>query len=448
MNRYFIYIPFLIKQFLFHFVSLNTFRKRYSGNFKANLDFFLKYNDEHQLLPTSVVSLTKEIQILYGCGSVRKISDFEIIDKRMLKKMISDTDYYKKISFKDSLATSGSTGNPLQVPVDREFLKYKFASSYFFKEIHGSGIKTKSGNFFGRKIFSVNQEKPPFWIYSIFTNQLLFSQYHLNEKTIGFYIKSISKYKLKTIHGYPSVLVIFSELVRKANLITELHNLKISNITVGSETLTDNQRKFIEDTFNCPVFNFYGQTESVVDIFECEKGSLHINEAFSYVELIKTKDDMVYQLVGTQLKNEKFPLIRYNTGDLVEYDPNFVCSCGRTSRVVSKIIGRNEDFIILKNNSKIGRLDHIFKNTGNIIESQIIQRKKGEAIFKIVKSELFMDKDQMTLERNIKEILGDDFLFSFDYCDNIQKSKNGKLKQVINLINVAESNLINHNLNL
>jgi phenylacetate-CoA ligase len=394
----------------------------------------LKYNDISQLSDSSDIIATKEIQILYGYDGVRKISDFDIIDKQMLKKMISNTSYYKKISFKDSLATSGSTGNPLQVPIDSEFLKYKFASFYFFKEIHGSGIKTKSGNFFGRKIFSINQEKPPFWIYSLFTNQLLFSQYHLNEKTIEFYIKSISKYKLKTIHGYPSVLVIFSELVRKSKLISELHNLKISNITVGSETLNDNQRKFIEDTFNCPVFNFYGQTESVVDIFECEKGSLHVNEAFSFVEFLKTEDNMVYQLVGTQLKNKKFPLIRYNTGDLVEYDPNFVCSCGRNSRVVKKIIGRDEDFLILRNNSKIGRLDHIFKNTENIIESQIIQKKKGEAIFKIVKSDFFMDKDQMILERNIKEILGDDFSFSINYCDSIQKSKNGKLKQVVNLI--------------
>lgn len=434
MKSYFITIPFLIKQFLFHFVSFNTFRKRYSRSFKLNLNYFLKYNDISQLSDSSDIIATKEIQILYGYDGVRKISDFDIIDKQMLKKMISNTSYYKKISFKDSLATSGSTGNPLQVPIDSEFLKYKFASFYFFKEIHGSGIKTKSGNFFGRKIFSINQEKPPFWIYSLFTNQLLFSQYHLNEKTIEFYIKSISKYKLKTIHGYPSVLVIFSELVRKSKLISELHNLKISNITVGSETLNDNQRKFIEDTFNCPVFNFYGQTESVVDIFECEKGSLHVNEAFSFVEFLKTEDNMVYQLVGTQLKNKKFPLIRYNTGDLVEYDPNFVCSCGRNSRVVKKIIGRDEDFLILRNNSKIGRLDHIFKNTENIIESQIIQKKKGEAIFKIVKSDFFMDKDQMILERNIKEILGDDFSFSINYCDSIQKSKNGKLKQVVNLI--------------
>ena len=211
--------------------------------------------------------LPRKFKYYMGVILVRKISDFDIIDKRMLKKMIFDTDYYNKISFKDFLATSGSTGNPLLVPVDREFLKYKFASFYFFKEIHGSGIKTKSGNFFGRKIFSVEQEKPPFWIYSLFTNQLLFSQYHINEMTIGFYVKAIAKYKLKTIHGYPSVLVIFSEFVRKSKLITEIHDLKILNITVGSETLSDNQRKFIEDTFNCPVFNFYGQVEGVVDIF-------------------------------------------------------------------------------------------------------------------------------------------------------------------------------------
>ena len=132
MSSYFIYIPFTIKQFLFYFVSFITFRKRYSGNFSSNLNYFLKHNDVCQLSDSTDVIATKEIQLLYGFDDVRKISDFDIIDKQILKKMISDIDYYNKIAFKNSLATSGSTGNSLQVPVDSEFLKYKFASSYFF----------------------------------------------------------------------------------------------------------------------------------------------------------------------------------------------------------------------------------------------------------------------------------------------------------------------------
>ena len=427
---------YILKSVLFQLVSLKTYLERYTHKFNYFLKIFSNNNSFGKYNLNSEILIDYELSILYDkpLNSKVKISEFPLINRELLKLRLKNSDYYNKVKFNRSIKTSGTSGSALIVPVTLDFLKYTFASFYFFKSIHNSGIKIKSGNFFGRVLFPISKKNAPFWFYSFFTNQLLFSQYHLNSDSVLNYINAIKKYKLQTIHGYPSVLVIFSEFVRKSKLITEIHDLKILNITVGSETLSDNQRKFIEDTFNCPVFNFYGQVEGVVDIFECEKGSMHINEAFSFVELLKTEDKMVFQLVGTQLKNKKFPLIRYNTGDLVEYDPNFVCSCGRTSRVVSKIIGRDEDFIILKNNSKIGRLDHIFKNTVNIIESQIIQRKKGEAIFKIVKSKLFIDKDQMTLERNIKELLGDDFLFSFDYCDNIQKSKNGKLKQVVNLI--------------
>ena len=49
-------------------------------------------------------------------------------------------------------------------------------------------------------------------------------------------------------------------------------------------------------------------------------------------------------------------------------------------------------------------------------------------------SAIYREFEKRLRERNIKEILGDDFSFSINYCDSIQKSKNGKLKQVVNLI--------------
>ena len=427
-------LPSFIKNILFQFYSYYTYRERYSTDFKYYSKKFDQCNGISLLNPYSLVPLSKEIKILYGITTLKTISDFKVIDRNDLILMLNHSDYYNKIKFNKSLSTSGSTGTPLLIPIDNDFMKYKFASIYFFKNIHNCGINVKSGNFFGRKIFSLNNKIPPFWLHSIFTNQVLFSQYHINEKNIRFYISAIRKYKLKTIHGYPSVLTIFSEIVRKLNLETEVHKIGLLNITVGSETLSNYQKQIIQNTFNCKVLNFYGQTESVVDIFECEKGSMHINEAFSFVELIETNTKGIYNLIGTQLRNNKFPLIRYNTGDLVEYDSAFCCGCGRKSRVITNIVGRNEDYILLDNGTKIGRLDHIFKNSFNTIECQIIQNKIGQAIFNIVKGDNYSQNDEALLIKNIKDMLGNHFKFEIIYCDVIEKTKSGKLKQVINNI--------------
>jgi len=430
----YITLPHQIKSFLFYFISYYTYKKRYSGEFNNYLQFFLANNDISLINENTSVNMTDEVKLLYDVDSQKKIKSFDIIDKTSLKEMLKKSNYYENISFNNSLSTSGSTGAPLLVPIDKDFLKFKFSSIYFFKNIHNCGVDVKSGNFFGRKIFNIKNKNPPFWLHSIFTNQVLFSQYHINENNIKSYISAIKKYKLKTIHGYPSVLAIFSEIVQKLNLETEVHKLELKNITVGSENLSNSQKQIIQSTFNCKVLNFYGQTESVVDIFECEKGSMHINESFSFVELIKTNTTGVFKLIGTQFKNSKFPLIRYDTGDLVEYDSSSNCNCGRNSRVIKNIIGRDEDFIILNNDTKIGRLDHIFKNAINTIECQIIQNIKGEALFNIVRGKNYSQKDEISLNKSIRDKLGNDFKFEIRYFNFIEKTNNGKLKQVINNI--------------
>lgn len=428
--------PYFLKFFLFQIISLKTYYERYSNKFNFYLLKFTDNNCKRKYSLNSEILVDYELSILYSkqLNSRVHIGEFPIIDRKKLKKKLIKSDYYKKIKFNRSLKTSGTSGSALIVPITLNFLRYKFASIYFFKNIHNSGIKVKSANFFGRVLFPISKKYPPFWLYSFFTNQLLFSQYHISKHTILNYINALRKYKIKTIHGYPSTLSIFAQEVLENELVEYLQSLNIKSVTVGSENLHRYQKRLIESVFGCKVYIFYGQTESVVDIFECENASLHINESFSFVELIDNKDGY-HKLVGTQLANKKFPLIRYDTGDLVVYDETKKCNCGRTSRVIDRIVGRDEDFLILKGGNKIGRLDHIFKDSTNIIEAQFIQSAKGSAQLKIVKNNLFNARDERLILENVKEKLGDNFSITIDYVNEIEKTKSGKLKQVINLIN-------------
>lgn len=120
---------------------------------------------------------------------------------------------------------------------------------------------------------------------------------------------------------------------------------------------------------------------------------------------------------------------------MVVYDDTRKCKCGRTSRVIDRIIGRDDDILILKSGAKIGRLDHIFKDSINIIEAQFNQKAKGSAQLKIVKNDLYGEKDECLVLENVKEKLGDDFSITLSYVNEIERTKSGKLKLVINLIN-------------
>lgn len=430
----FINLPQPIKSFLFYFISYFTYLKRYSGRFHEYLSSFKINNDVSLINENSIVDIKHEIKLLYNLEYPKPIKDFPIIDKATLKIMLNRTNYYDGISFTESLNTSGTTGSALLIPVSKEFLKYKFASIFYFKEVHNSGLEIKSASFIGQVFFPLDKKKPPYWIKSHFTNQLIFSQYHLNEKNVIHYVHALIKYNIKTIHGYPSTISILAQLIIDKGIQNTIDKLSLVSITLGSEALSQRQKSLIESVFKCNVYSFYGQTESVVDIFECEKGKFHINERFSFVELIDNKDGY-FRLIGTQLKNSKFPLIRYDTGDLVVYNPEEKCSCGRKSRVISEIIGRNEDFITLNDGRKIGRLDHIFKDSFAVVECQFIQKEKGKSELLIVKSKEYKQSDENKIIKNIQQKLGFDFEVEIKYVQTIPKSKNGKLKQVISLLN-------------
>ena len=48
---------------------------------------------------------------------------------------------------------------------------------------------------------------------------------------------------------------------------------------------------------------------------------------------------------------------------------------------VFKIDGRSEDYLLLNDGSKVGRLDQIFKDLVDIVEAQFIQKKKEKQIY-------------------------------------------------------------------
>ena len=129
-------------------------------------------------------------------------------------------------------------------------------------------------------------------------------------------------------------------------------------MTVGAENLLAQQAALIRQAFGVKPRQHYGMSEAVANFSECEQGRLHVDEDFAAVEFLPNPAGG-YKIIGTNLSNLATPLIRYEVGDVASL-ADAPCDCGRPGRVVAAVDGRKEDYVVLKNGSRLGRMDHIF----------------------------------------------------------------------------------------
>lgn len=376
-------------------------------------------------------------------NSITDIKKFNIIDKNEMRnnlELIIDKSYKKLIKSH----TSGTTGSSLIFPITLEC----FQREYAFRAIHysWSGVnftsKPKIATFAGHPVAKPRQANPPFWVFDYLNNWLLFSSYHMSELFLRDYVKKLEEFNPVLIHGYPSSVYLVSLAFKKYG--KSLTNLKA--VYTASETLLDFQRKAIEDAFQVKVYNWYGNSEMCANIVECENGRLHLKYEHSYVEILNEKNQDCKpgdrgRLVCTGFGNPAFPLVRYDIKDEVVVSEETYCPCGRGGLLIKEIVGRIEDYILTPSGKKIGRLDHLFKDTLNIKEAQIYQNKIDAIEIRVVPFNGELLKED--IKKILKEIslrIGDELNVNIIQVSHIERGSNNKFKFVVNELDKYASN--------
>lgn len=321
--------------------------------------------------------------------------------------------------------TSGSTGSGLVFPETYSMEQKQWAIWWRYRIKIGINFNTWMGWFGGRTIISLKQSSPPYHRTNFPMRRIMFSAYHLNQDTIIDYYNVLQKKKVSWLHGYPSQLSILAHLIKEKKL-KKLNHLKI--ITTGSENLLENQISILKEVFDVPIKQHYGLAEGTSNISEGLGSKLECDQDFCYTEFVK--ENNIYKIVGTNYNNTSFPLIRYDSGDTANIEVNL-----NGNKEIKSIDGRNEDYIVLKNGVKLGRLDHIFKGLTEIKEAQLFQPNKDNIIFKIVKgTDYDSNKSENKLLKAIRKRIPRIINIKINYVDNIMKLKSGKLKFVISKV--------------
>lgn len=380
-----------------------------------NVPFYKKLFQQNDLMPDDIQTLD-DLKVL------------PILTKEMVQdhyaEMLSQAvpDKHRIIAH-----TSGTTGGGLHFATTQEAIQEQWAIWWRYRRWHGIQPGVWCGYFGGRSVVPLSQAHPPFWRYNLQGKQILFSAYHMNSDNLVHYVSELRLKRPAWLHGYPSLLSLLSAYLLENDIDL---GYSVRWVTVGAENLMPHQIELIKHAFGVRPRQHYGMAEAVANISECEYGALHVDEEFATVEFIPNSDGPGYKVVGTNFSNFAMPFLRYDVQDIATLSST-TCPCGRPGRVVERIDGRQEDYIILENGAKIGRMDHIFKDMVNIREAQIYQRHPGKVIIRVVRGEKYTQKDEAGLLLETKKRVGNQTNIHFEYVEKLQRSATGKLRFVV-----------------
>ncbi|MBN2051743.1 MAG: phenylacetate--CoA ligase [Spirochaetales bacterium] len=247
----------------------------------------------------------------------------------------------------------------------------------------------------------------------------------------------------------PSYSLFMAEVAGEMGMDFRSFDLKAG--IFGAEPWSDNMRVEIEKKLNLKAYDIYGLTEIIGPGVSCEceaQNGLHVNEDFFYPEIIDPDTGEVLpegekgELVFTTLSRQGTPIIRYRTRDITWLFRDR-CPCGRTTVKMHRLLGRNDDMMILRGvNVFPSQIENILMKIENtephyqiIIDREAshldnveLQVEVEESFFSDETKDLESIRDRISLE--MKQQLGISLNIRLVEPKTIERSM-GKAKRVI-----------------
>lgn len=380
----------------------------------------------HQFLDGKSITASNAITIL---------KTLPLLDKNIIRTHKVHSDEITP-EWKNWANTGGSTGEPLKFPrkgahkskrwehINQMMLYIKMGYKPFDKIVSFDGLRVDN-SLVSNKIFcKKNNKNFPYGI-------IRYSVLYLDRDTIQYYINSLNNVCPKFIRSYPSGLLLFCKFLKESGLSL---NIKLKGCYLTSENFSQQDKNYISNVLNCPVWGQYGHTEcSVFATQEPQTMQYLCSPLYGYTEVINDEGKQVQigdigSLVVTGFNMYGLPFIRYKTGDLAVYG-------GETKYgevILTKLFGRDSDFIYDKYGEKVYLVGLIFgahMHAFDCIDTwQIIQNNRGDVMLKIVKGAEFTQDSENELMNFFKL---NEIGLSIEYVSSIEKTNRGKQKFLI-----------------
>lgn len=169
-------------------------------------------------------------------------------------------------------------------------------------------------------------------------------------------LNMLKKFKVTVLMGTPTYLFRMIEVAEKSGIDVSKIGLRVVMTTgePGGSSIP-NITKIFEKAFDAKVYDMFGTQETNYITWTCEHGTAHINEDLVCLEVLdpETNEPVAPsepgKLVVTDLIQKTHPMVRFETGDIIEgIDYSYQCPCGRTLAKFKGSRGRVGDIIKIR----------------------------------------------------------------------------------------------------
>jgi phenylacetate-CoA ligase len=330
--------------------------------------------------------------------------------------------------------TSGTTGTSLRIYWPMSMVpKWWALTEVMVRNVVGVGQDVPRAVMGGRPIVAGNTRRPPYWRCNRRWRQLYLSSYHVSQATAPGYVAAMQKYGSEWIIGYGSAIAALAEGAMAAGV----RPLPLRAVIASGDTLLSGMRSSIEQFFQCKCIDHYGQSEGVCMAQECNHGRMHVIFPAGIIEIAQEDGSScglgeVGEVVATGLLNDAMPLIRYRLGDHAAWAEVQSCPCGNPQRILTRLEGRTDDYLITIDGRKIGRLSTAVKRSPSIHSSQIVQDRPGHAYLLVRPGNDYRATDAIAVQQDILERIGTFDLEVVEVAE-IPKTLPGKTVLVVRL---------------
>jgi phenylacetate-CoA ligase len=373
---------------------------------------------------------------------INSLCKLPILTKAIIRENLNDlltTEPQRRQQLR-TLATSGSTGEPLTFMRDHNFRDYVTAGIQRHIGWAGCDIGDAQAHIWGvppgSTFTQTLRARLARWVWNSYsTNGVL-----LTEEMMQDLIEHIRRRRPRILFGYASSVHKFAQFAREKGY----DDLTFRGVFTTAERLLPSVREDIEQVFGCKVFNRYATLELGDIACDCEEHTgLHVSLENNYVEILRDGQPAdpgeVGDIIVTNLNNLGMPFIRYNIGDLGTWDRGGACPCGRAAPMLESLEGRTVDMFQTRDGRQVwggfaGATYRCMTHT-SIKQFQVVQQSLDSVLVRLVEDGEIPQSTLQEIARTLQNLLGDTVEVKFEFMDEIPTLSSGKHRYAVSELN-------------
>jgi phenylacetate-CoA ligase len=322
------------------------------------------------------------------------------------------------------IQTSGSSGTPLRIPFTRQDRFHRVLKE--LRSLFANGYKPTDRMAIMR-MPGISIIKNPLQKTGFFRRYHLSAADHESDQ-----IARLIQIKPHVIYSYASNLRFLAEELEAGNYNHKKPKPKI--LLSGADRLDLDTIQLLKKEFGVEPIDFYGSMECGWIGWQCpERNGYHINSDCIIVECLRDGKPVPPgeegELVVTNLHSDAAPMLRYVTGDLGILNPE-KCSCGRSFPLISQLVGRVEDCIMVPGGQRLSShiITSIIEEIPGVRQLQIVQEAPETLRVRLLTKQNRPSEE--FVRKEVQKALGNKVNVFVEYPKALEREPNGKFKAV------------------